>query len=150
MPRKPLSKLSPRHTIAISMYLKGYQQCQIAEHLDAVPATISRWFQEPLIAAEIERLQKSSIEEAEATLKNAARTAARFLEAASDWDDPEHQKAKSATGVRAAVAVLDRVGLTTKVQEEEAKTPDMDLDAIKETLRSIPKETLLSLLGDNK
>lgn len=148
--RKPLSQLSYRHQLAVSMYCKGYTKAQIADRLQVNPATITRWFKEPAIVEEIERIQEKSLDEAEATLRNAARTAARYLEAASDWDDPEHGKAKSATGVRAAVAVLDRVGLTSKKEDATPTPPAMDLDAIKATLRSIPKDTLLALLGDEE
>ena len=148
MPPKPLKQLQSQHFIAIELKSKGWKQIEIAKHLKVSKITVYRWFQDPMVQAEMERIQGAALADALETLRASAQAAARYLASASDLRDPDHKKTNS-TGVRAATAILDRVGLKEEIAKEmEQKEDILDLEAIRTILRSVPPRVLEALRED--
>ena len=108
------------------MKLAGRQQVEIARHFKVSEAAVSRWFNKPHVINFLTRTQEQAGADAVAEIQIGAVKAARYLVAAVNPDNKFEYKRINGNGIKAAMAILDRVGLSAYVQRQhDGEAPDM-------------------------
>lgn len=124
------STLSPEQGQAILLLIEGHSPRRIAERVGVDRVTLWRWRQTPEFLAEYERQRAEALDTGMRTLQAAVGAATRALvEIAIDTEAERRDR------IRAAVEILDRVGLVSTSRVEVA------------AVEADPEARLLELLG---
>lgn len=127
--RKPRSPAyGVKREEAARLISSGHTVAEASERLGVSTTTLGRWLGEPKMMAMLSELRQDAIDEAKGRLKDAAAVAVEALvDAARDGD------------TKAAVAILDRVGINGKATIEHTGSVD---------LSTMPREQLLEELEE--
>lgn len=115
MPRA-LEKLNLKHRQAARMRVEGMSNQEIAEALNTKPETVVKWWSDPLIREEIDRLGDL----ADNALANRMATAGiQALEALTEIAQKPSRDPQTddSTKIRASTEILDRIPSTARVKE---------------------------------
>jgi hypothetical protein len=129
-----------RRREAAAMRASGASNAEIAHALSVHPWTVAGWFSETDVCAEVEALQSHAANAARKVLATGAEEAARLLvRSLSDTC--------SASQLRAALAILDRVGVCAPAQVVEERD-DIPLRSMDDTEFRALAETMAATLTD--
>lgn len=131
------------------MYLEGEAPGAIATRLGKTPRVVSWWIGSPVFQEELERRRAAIVHQANEELRRGAHKAAAYLCAAVQ-PDHQHYERINGHGIRAACAILDRMGLAAyAARTEEPPEPEEQLESaeeIRRVLSSLPRHVVLELL----
>lgn len=146
-----MQRLTVRHHAVIAALARGEMVADVSTSLNVPVGTITRWRTQPLFSLALNAALDEARQVAVQNLKSHVLSASDYLGRACKKDAPI-----TPSGIRAAEAILDRVGLTPEMSSGQAplvSTPG-DRGAVIKLLRSLPpsllREALQALPDDDE